>query len=512
MTSATARPRIAIAGFQHETNTFALGSTPPQAFHIADSWPPLLRSSAVLTGTRGTTLPVAGFVAAAAPQAELVPLLWASAEPGGRVTQEAFDALATDIVDGLVRAGPVDAVYLDLHGAMVTEGCDDGEGLLLQRLRDRIGPDVPIAVSLDLHANLTARMVELASCLTIYRTYPHLDMAQTGARAFHALWPLLGGARRARAFRQASYLVPLQAQDTGAAPCKALYEAIAASGSGRAAWAELAMGFPSADTPDTGPAVLVQGDDPGWVEAEADRLLALVQQAEPAFDTTMVDERAAITRAKGLVAKGQGPVILADVQDNPGAGASSDTTGLLRALTEGGVGPAILGMLDDAESAAQAHAAGQGARLALMLGGRADGGPPPLATRVEVLALSDGRFAFTGAMYGGLTAEAGPTARLRLLDARAPLEVVIGSTRCQALDRAVFTHLGADLGDYAIVAVKSTVHFRADFEPGAAAVVIVASPGQTLCDLTALPWRRLRPGMRLGPLGPAYATGHPAQI
>ena len=206
--------RIAIAGFQHETNTFGATKAGFAEFVEADAWPGLLRGEAVIAGTTEHNLPMAGFIEAAHtdPSIELVPLLWCAAEPSSYVTDDAFDRIAGMILAGLAEAGPLNGLYLDLHGAMVTESHEDGEGELLRRVRQAVGPNLPIAVSLDFHANVTSDMVKQVSALTIFRTYPHIDMATTGARAFTLLRHLLSGGALHAAFRQAPFLVPLTAQ------------------------------------------------------------------------------------------------------------------------------------------------------------------------------------------------------------------------------------------------------------------------------------------------------------
>jgi microcystin degradation protein MlrC len=150
-------------------------------------------------------------------------VVWASAEPSSYVTDDAFEKISQMILDGVARAGQLDGIYLDLHGAMVTESHEDGEGELLSRIRAIAGNQLPIAVSLDLHANLTSRMVQLASSLSIFRTYPHIDMADTGARVYAMLRRHLSGENLYSAIRQAPFLVPLSAQYTGATPCRELY-------------------------------------------------------------------------------------------------------------------------------------------------------------------------------------------------------------------------------------------------------------------------------------------------
>lgn len=497
-------PRIAVAGFQHETNTFGATLATFADFELADSWPGLLRGPEVLSGTNGCNLPLAGFVQAAQAEndAQLIPILWCSAEPSSFVTDDAFERISGAILSGVADAGALDGIYLDLHGAMVTQSHQDGEGELLRRLRAQVGPDLPISISLDLHANLTSAMVEHASAICVFRTYPHLDMAETGARAYEALRHLISGTKLYHAFRQAPFLIPLQAQFTGLPPFSDLYASAAAQGAAPTGWAEFTAGFPAADIYDAGPAMLAYAPTIEEAEANADALMAQLLEAEARIDGTMLPAAQAV--AEALALNTLAPVVLADVQDNPGAGGTSDTTGLLRALVEGGAGPAALAMLNDPEMAAKAHAAGKGATINGALGGKAGPDPWPYEGRFLVEALSDGRFAFTGQMLAGSVAETGPTALLRVMDDKSEVRVVVSSQRCQALDLAVFTHIGVDPAAHRLLAVKSTVHFRADFDPVAAQVIYVEAPGLHPCHLPQVPYVNLRKGVRLGPLGPVY--------
>src|SRR5499426_2098234 len=222
----TALMRIAIGGFQHETNTFAPRKASFDEFARGGAWPPLLKGGDIIDGTLGINLPVAGFVEAMRNTVhQLVPTAWAAASPSAHVTEDAYERIAGRIVDSLRTAWKLDAVYLDLHGAMVAEHVTDGEGELLSRVRAVVGPDIPVVASLDLHANLTQRMLEHADVLIAYRTYPHVDMAETGARVARWLERRLAGAPRPRASpRRVPFLIPLQAQCTMLEPTKSLYE------------------------------------------------------------------------------------------------------------------------------------------------------------------------------------------------------------------------------------------------------------------------------------------------
>jgi microcystin degradation protein MlrC len=478
--------RIALAGFQHETNTFAPSVAGWDQFVMADSWPGLLTGVAVVDDTRGMNLPIAGAVLAAeAAGLEVCPLLWCAAEPSGPVTDDAFDRVSAMILTGLADAGPVDAVYLDLHGAMVTDSHDDGEAVLVQRIRDLLGADVPIGVSLDLHANLSRALVDLVNVITIYRSYPHLDMTETGARCVRAL---VGPPRHA-AFREVPFMVPLHAQSTETVPCRGLYDRVA-GWSSEAAFVELAMGFTAADVYDCGPAVVAYAETPEAANALADKVLGDVIADEDKFSTALATPAAAVRRALAA----PGPVVLADVQDNPGAGGSSDTTGVLRALAEAGARGVIAGVFADPTFAAHAHRLGAGQVLEGALGGASGvAGDAPLAGRYDILALSDGRIAYSGQMYGGGIAELGPSALVAL--SGTDIRFVVSSTRIQCLDQALFTHFGINPAQAHIIAVKSTVHFQADFAPIARQIINVASPGHFPCTLSELrfqnAWRRV---------------------
>ena len=169
--------RIAIGGFQHETNTFAPVKATYREFEMADGWPGITRGADILGAFDGINLPIAGFVAAAKDEKfDLLPTLWCSASPSAHVEQATYERIVGELLERIAAFDKLDGIYLDLHGAMVTEAFEDGEGELLTRLRNQVGRDLPIVVSLDLHANITARMVEHASALVVCRTYPHVDL------------------------------------------------------------------------------------------------------------------------------------------------------------------------------------------------------------------------------------------------------------------------------------------------------------------------------------------------
>ncbi|WP_293575728.1 M81 family metallopeptidase [Phaeobacter sp.] len=487
--SAKPRPVIAVAGFQHETNCFGGENATLADFQMADSWPEMLFGDQVIAQTKGLNLPIAGFVAAAETAGlQVKPILWCAAEPSAEVTDHAFDTIANMILDGIKEAEPLDGIYLDLHGAMVTERFADGEGELLRRIRAQVGPEIPIVISLDLHANISGDMVAQTHYIGIFRTYPHLDMAATGARCAPVLAQLLKGAPLCKAHTAVPYLIPLHAQFTGAPPFDAIY-ALPGQMETDGILAEIALGFTAADFPDTGPACLAYAPTQQAADAAADHMLQCFLRAEADIDSAMLTPEAA---AKKAHEHHGAPLVLADVQDNPGAGGSSDSTGLLRALINQGSTDVLMGLMNDADAAAQAHAAGVGQVIHLALGGKS--GPAnshPVAAEFEVLALSDGTCRYSGEMYGGGIATLGPTAALRLHGADAEIDIVVTSQRNQCLDLAHFTHIGLDPKQYRCICVKSTVHFRAAFDPIAGEIVPVAAPGLFVCDLEQLPYRNL---------------------
>lgn len=498
--------RIAIAGFQHETNTFGVAQAEFRDFEVADSWPGLQRGANLITATAGLNLPIAGFVSEARSVrgVELLPILWCAAEPSAHVTDEAFERISVMLLEGLRDADPFDGIYLDLHGAMVTSSFEDGEGEILRRIRSQVGQDLPIAVSLDLHANVTPQMVRNATSLAIFRTYPHLDMASTGARCFEHLMSQIDGVRPCKAFRQLPYLIPLPAQYTGADPCRRLYRLLDGLDSLATGSADIALGFTAADIPDAGPSIVAYGDTQSRADRIADHLLEEMVTAEPEFETTLLSSMDAVSLA--MTNHSDKPAIIADVQDNPGAGATSDTTGLLFALREQAAQGVVLGLMHDPDMAGRAHLYGVGTVVSGGLGGKSGlPGQIPFGDRFRVEALSDGRCAYSGAMYGGGIGELGACAVLRVLETAADIRVVVSSQRSQCLDLAQFTHIGIEPREARIVCVKSTVHFRADFEPIAARILAAAAPGAFPCQLDQVPYRRLRKGVRLGPGGAEFS-------
>ena len=491
-------PRVAIAGFQHETNTFSPLPTRLEHFEQADSWPGLTEGDEILRVFSNLNIPIGGFIKAAQGW-DLKPIVWASAEPGAPVNTHAFDIIAAKIIAGITDETELDGVFLDLHGAMVTEDFEDGEGELLRRIREIVGDDLPIAVSLDFHANISKQCVDLASVIVIFREYPHLDMAQTGARAVGLLEKLIeSGVPFEKRFHQVPYLIPLSSQATGAGPVKDIYDSIPPLIENPVESVDASCGFPAADIRDCGPSVLAYGTDRSAVDAAANSILQRFFDAEIRFVNNLVTP----TEAARLAAnhRGKRPLVLADVQDNPGAGGSSDTTGLLRALAAQGCRNTALGVVCDHRTVEQAMQTGLEGRFEATVGGvYGDERDPPYVGLFEVLALSDGKFTCTGAMYLDCAVDLGPMACLRLIDDRSDIRVVVSSKRFQCLDLAIFRHMGIEPTEQSVLAVKSTIHFMDDFLPIADEIVLVEAKGCHPCRLDRVAYQNLRPDMRYVP-------------
>jgi microcystin degradation protein MlrC len=492
--------RIAVGGLLHETNTFAPTKATYGDFVHGGGWPSMTHGADVLKVMRNINVGLAGFVEAAETSGwELIPTIFCAASPSAHVTRDAFERIVAEMVDGIAAARDLDAVYLDLHGAMVTEHVDDGEGEILARVRRVIGNDLPLVASLDLHANVTPEMVEHADALIAYRTYPHVDMADTGrASARHLALLLKTRQRFAKTFRQLPFLIPISWQCTNDQPTESIYRRLAALESEAVPTLSFAPGFPAADFSHCGPSVFAYGRTQADADAAADRIAAIIESHEADFDGKIYSPDEGVRHAMELAKTATRPIIIADTQDNPGAGGDSDTTGMLRALVRNNAIRAATGVIYDPQSAKAAHAAGVGATVTLALGGKSGiPGDAPYEETFAVEKLSDGRFVAPGPYFGGRDMDMGPSASLRIGDVR----VVVSSHKAQLADQSMYRYVGIEPTEQAILVNKSSVHFRADFEPIAEKLLICAAPGAMPADTAALPWTRLRPGIRIKPNG-----------
>lgn len=489
--------RIGIGGFLHETNTFADSRADFRTFVEADAWPGLLIGDEMIAAVSGVNLATDGFIQAARRHHELAPLVWASANPSGPVTRDAFEAMWFLFERALRDAGRLDALFLDLHGAMVTEHLEDGEGEWLRRVRALVGDALPIVVALDFHANITPEMVERATALIVYRSYPHVDMAASGQRAYAVLARLLAGERLHRAYRQVPFIISMPWQSTLASPMAGIAERVRALATAGIASLDFAPGFPLADIPHCGPSIVAYATDGEDAERVVAELYRDIVQRKAEFGGKLHSVDEAVRAAGAFVAAGDGgTLILADTQDNPGGGAPGNTTDLIHALIREQIAGACAGVVCDPAFVQAAIRAGVGGAMTAALGGQGGTGAGPVQARFEVLAVGDGRFVGTGPFYSGCRMDLGPMARVRIADG-AGLEIIVSSRKQQAADREMFRHVGADPARYRVLALKSSVHFRADFGSLAREILVVEAPGVNTANLRTLTFSKLRDGVEI---------------
>lgn len=491
-------PKVILGEFAHETNTFNDVPTDVAAFETRQSY-----AGEGIDRLRGTNSEVAGFLDVADKEGwRLVKTVAASAGPGGIVSEEAYARYAGAIVKAAREHQDCDGVILALHGAMVTEGDGDGEGRLLADLRAVLGPRVPIAVTLDLHANVTDRMAALANALISYRTYPHIDMRERGGQAAGILADAMAGRVRPRVAVARRRMVEGADHGRSEGPLMQRLLAKARAHEKEPGVLEVSIngGFGDADIVDAGPSVTVTGDgeSPRW-QAIAEAMMDVVWAERDTYSVRYLEPAQAVAEAKRLA--GGKPVVIADYADNPGGGGYGDATNLLSAMLKGGLANAAFGSILDPEAAQIMHKAGKGATVRLALGGKrcpAMGGGP-LQVEGTVMAVTDGRYVYRGPMSTGMDGSLGPTAVLRV----GGVDVQVVSLNAQLRDRQMFATQGIDPTAKAFLAVKSMHHFRADFEPIAAAVLVADSGALCTPDYRKRTFRNLR--RPIYPLDPAEA-------
>ncbi|MHA6645036.1 M81 family metallopeptidase [Mesorhizobium sp. A623] len=469
---------VLTAEFMHESNTFSRYATDlPQfevdALHVGDE---------AIRVRRNANTELAGFMDVAEPAGwNVVHAISAHAVPGGRVTKAAYDHIAGIIVEAArSNKGRLDGVLLGLHGSMVPAFCPDGEGYLLGLLRAELGADIPIAVTLDLHAMVSQDMVRDAQIFVSYKTYPHVDMREIGAHAARILDRAMRGEIAPRTVR--AHVPMLDEVNSGRSDVP---ETLALYDRARAAEAEglLAVsvnsGFTGADVPCVGPTVLATYDsrDPDAEEAArrvTEELADRIWQGRTKKRTVFieVDEAA----AEALAWRGDRPLVIADYADNPGAGSYGDSTALLKGLIDAGVKGAVFAPMIDAEAAAELHRHRQGETVTVTIGGKGapDFGGGPLTVTGVLARLSDGAYVGDGPIQGGLSHSFGPTA---VIDVDG-IEVLVVSEAQQMVDLQQLRAFGIEPTARRVLVLKSMQHFRAAFEPIAGKVIV--------CDAGAL--------------------------
>ncbi|MFO8060566.1 MAG: M81 family metallopeptidase [Bacillota bacterium] len=479
--------RFVIGKISHESNTFSVIPTDLAAFAERG----LYRGDDIFAAFDDTNTPLGGFLAGAAAEGvELISTIAADATPAGPVTRAAFLALLDDLVSGVRTAGTIDAVLLQLHGAMVTEDCEDGEGVILSAVRDAVGPHVPVVTTLDLHGNVTDQMIAQATALFGYDTNPHIDGFQRGLEAFNAAVRIVKGQSRPVMAKAQPPIMPHPLRvrtDTG--PLVELFER-ARKWEAHPAVINVSVfgGWPHVDVRDAGlSCVAVTENDPQLARRIARDISQLALNRLPEFlPGILVPIEDAVRRAVEAPA---GPVILAEIGDSPAGGSSGDGTFTLRALLDAGAADAAI-VLRDADAVAEACRRGVRSPLAAEVGGKTDrfhGNP----VRVEgiVRALTDGVYRNRGPMATGVEVDLGRNAVLRVGD---DFDILLTERRISPVDPEVFRQAGIEPSHKKILVLKSGGHFRAAYTSMAAEIIDVDTPGVTAADLTCFHYEKVR--------------------
>jgi microcystin degradation protein MlrC len=481
--------KFVIAQMQHETNTFSPIPTPWEAF---GNHGPLLGREA-FEATRGTGVPMAAYLELARTQnAEVVTPVAAWANPSGPVDASAYDRICALIRDA-VRQG-CDAVFLDLHGAMVVEGgTDDGEGTLLERIR-AVAPEVPIAVSLDLHANVTERMVRNCNVIAGYKTYPHIDQFDAAGLAGNILLRYLKGeVEPVMAWGNRPLLAHTLRQNTAEAPMRDFVDAARVAERGGLLAASAFAGFQHADIHDAGiSAVVVANGDRAAAQAACDAILDAAWRRKEEFIYRGRPLEEALAEAKRM-GDGEGPVLLLDHADNCMSGATQDTMHVLQAALELGLTGIAVGPVRDPEAVARMVEAGIGNRVTLPVGGKVD--MPAIGRKGEPMLLSgivrnitDGEYTVTGPQFTGVRCYMGRTAVLDTGRA----QIVITERNQEPWDRGVFESVGIRPERQRYLLLKSRMYYRPVFLPIARGAVLCDGVGVASSDWTQFTYRNIR--------------------
>ena len=479
-------PHLAVARLWFEGNSFSPIPTPLAAFQGRE-WLEGAEALARYAGTATELGAVGGFLAQR-PDWTATILRCAAAQPGGPMTDHAFETWITEIEAGLTGGG-FDGVYLSLHGACVTEIDPEADLTILRRVRALIGPRVKLVASFDFHGNVSPQVVGLLDGASVYRTYPHVDMGATALRAL----ALLEGALQGRAQHGALVKLPMvlhsfSMRDEAGPMAEVWAEALAAE-TRPILDASLFGGFAWGDSPHAGPAAMVWAEDHAAARALARRLAASIADRRERFAVALPGPEAALRLA---LAAPPGLVALLDPADNPLSGGVADTPGLLRLLVEAPPGvETLFCFLHDPEGVAEARRIGVGGAFIRALGGRTTTRfGPPVAFSGVVEALTHGRFLNTGPMERGAPVDLGQTALLRA----GRLRVVLTSRKEAAVDPAFFALHDIALDDLRLLVNKAKNHFRAAFAGRCSAIIECDAPGPAALDLAALPFRHVPPG------------------
>lgn len=482
---------IGIAGMSHETNTFSPVITDLARFSGGGTKPASGDKAINIFRNTGTCL--GGFIGVCESRGYAFRMgIAAGAAPSGPVENEAYEEMVGQILE---LAAGVDALMLDLHGAMVTKTYDDGEGELLRRIRTRY-PAIPITVALDMHANVTPEMVNNCDIICGYHTYPHIDMAETATRAAHLLLDKLEHkCSPVMVFGNAPMLPHVMRQGTDDLPNKALQQRIIEIEHGEALAANLFVGFPHADIHDAGLSVVIVTDaDPAAARRLRDELLSEAWNQREAFVYRPEPLAESMARAQTLAAsEGSGPVLLLDHYDNTASGGTMDSTTVLAAILAAKLDDVAVFGIFDPEVVQQMITAGVGTDVTVSLGGKL---PTPSIPRQSlpitvtgrVKLLADGRFPATVAMSRGMTMNMGLCGVLVV----GGVEIVVISRHIEPFDPGCFRAVGIEPTHKKFIMLKSRIHYRVGFRELVKATVECAGVGVCTSDYSELKFNRVR--------------------
>jgi microcystin degradation protein MlrC len=484
--------RIAIGGILHETSTMVAGTTTLKDFEAGFGF---YRGQQIFDRFAGANICTGGFIDGAKKHGfEAVPLLWAFPYPSGVIARADYEAIKAEFLERLRTADAekrIDGVLLDQHGSMVIEGIDDGDGDVIESVRQVVGPDRPVVVTTDLHSNHTPKRVAAADAILGFDTYPHVDMAERGREAADLIVRMLRGeVKPVMALRQLPLFWGTRVQATGHPPMDEVIRRVHALEKRPGILSvTVATSFPWADVPDVGSSVIAVADrDAALARRTADELGDWIWEERERWYTPAMTVRAALAEGERI---GKFPIILADHADNTGGGAAGDSTEVLRTFLDLKLRDAVILYLVDNPAAIKARELGVGKRARFSLGGRSH--PlqgPPVEVEAEVVAFTDGNFKYDGPMYSGLTGSMGPSAWLR----SDGVSVVVVTQRMQPLDPAFARTLGIDCPKMRYICVKSAQHYRSGFEKFAGSTFNVDASAVHTHEFTKLPYKkRTRP-------------------
>ncbi|WML48434.1 M81 family metallopeptidase [Neobacillus sp. PS3-34] len=478
--------RIGIAFFYHESHSFAPIKTDIQAFYNEGYF----KGAEIFSAYTATKTEVGGFldVLSKVEQIEIVPLLCAAATPSGPVTDEAYQQIEGEMLTEIEKAGKLDGLLLALHGAMVVEGIFDPEEKLLKEIRNLIGHDIPIATTLDMHANLSATMLNHTPYHFGFKTYPHVDMYDQGVNAATLLLEhLLEKKRYAASFIKLPMMPPSINMRTEEGPMHELmvlasklesYDFIKN--------ASVFGGFPYSDIPIVGASVLVIANDQNNADHAARELANKFWEIRDDFimELPTVKEGMKIALSMEVVK----PIVLADISDNPLSCGSGDTTLLLEEFIYENNPKTLFGGLTDPESIERCRNAGVGSTVMLELGGKTSpefGGS--VKVKAEVMALSDGVFYNSGPFNQHLRVDVKGAAYIRAGN----VDILLIGRPMSANDPEMFRHIGIEPTSYTILGLKVKNHFRAAFDPIISKVIYVDAPGVASNGLSHFPYKNI---------------------